>query len=82
MLNAYLRNLLWSFRLSFFYPVEWGSRSTFVKGLGVVLALVLAMFLWEHYRDRPGLRLQLLWTIILFVPFSFRVDVREGGFDP
>ncbi len=68
VLLAYLRNLLWPFRLSFFYPVEWGSSWTFAKGLGVALALLFAMFLWKHFRDRSGLRLQLLWTMILFVP--------------
>jgi tetratricopeptide (TPR) repeat protein len=68
VLIVYLRNLLWSFRLSFFYPVEWASKWTLLKGAGVVFTLVIATFLWNHYRDRPGIRLQLLWTAILFVP--------------
>ncbi len=39
-----------------------------MKGSGVVLTVVIAAWLWIHYRDRPGVRLQLLWTMILFVP--------------
>jgi hypothetical protein len=68
VLIAYLRNLLWSFRLSFFYPVEWGASWTYLKGIGVVLVAVIVTWLWIRYRDRPGVRLQLLWTMILFVP--------------
>jgi hypothetical protein len=68
VLLTYLRNLVWSFRLSFFYPSEWSSKWTFWKGSMVVLVVVIAALLWKHYRNRPAVRLQLLWTLILFVP--------------
>jgi len=67
VLLAYLRNLLWPARLSFFYPVGWSSQWTFGKGLAVVLVSLAAVFLWRRYEERPGMRLQLLWTAILFV---------------
>jgi tetratricopeptide (TPR) repeat protein len=67
VLIAYLRNLLWSLRLSFFYPVEWGSKWTILKGSGVIFAMVIARLLWNHYRDQPRVRLQLVWAGILFV---------------
>ena len=68
VLTVYLRNLFWPFRLSFFYPAEWGSQWTFWRGAAVVLAMVAAIFLWNRYRDRRGVRLQLLWAAILFAP--------------
>jgi tetratricopeptide (TPR) repeat protein len=68
VLIVYLRNILWPFRLSFFYPAELASQWTILKAIGVVLTVVLATFLWKHYRDRPGVRLQVLWAAILFVP--------------
>lgn len=66
VLLVYLRNLLWSFRLSFFYPAEWASKWSFLKGAGVLLILGVTAFLWIQYRTRPGLRLQLVWTAIFF----------------
>jgi tetratricopeptide (TPR) repeat protein len=68
VLVAYLHNLFWPFRLSFFYPAEWGSQWTLLKGAAVILVTLAAFFLWNRYRDRSGVRLQLLWTGILFVP--------------
>jgi tetratricopeptide (TPR) repeat protein len=67
VLLTYLRNLLWPVRLSFFYPVEWSAQWTFGKGLAAALALIAAAFLWKRYEQRPGMRLQLLCTAILFV---------------
>ena len=68
VLDVYLRNLFWPFRLSFFYPGEWGSQWTVLKGAGAVLVLVAAVYLWNRYRDRLGVRLHLVWTAILFMP--------------
>ncbi len=68
VLITYLRNMLWSFRLSFFYPVEWAAQWTLLKGAAVLLTLGAVVFLWRHYRDRSGVRLLLAWTAILFVP--------------
>ena len=65
---VYLRNLFWPFRLSFFYPAEWGSQWTVLKCVAVVLVIVAALFLWNRYRERSGVRLQILWVGILFVP--------------
>lgn len=67
VLLVYLRNLLAPVRLSFFYPVEWSSQWTFGKGLATALVLVTAIFLWKRYEERSGMRLQLLWTGILFI---------------
>ena len=68
VLIAYLHNLFWPFQLSFFYPAEWGSQWTFLRGVVVVLAMMAAILLWHRYRDRSGVRLQLLWAGILFLP--------------
>jgi protein O-mannosyl-transferase len=68
VLIVYLHNLLWPFRLSFFYPAEWGSQWALLKGAAVLLVMLTAFFLWNRYRDRSGVRLQLLWAAILFVP--------------
>jgi protein O-mannosyl-transferase len=68
VLIVYLHNLFWPFRLSFFYPAEWGSHWTFLKGAAAVLVIAAAIFLWNRYRDRSGVRLQLLWAAILFAP--------------
>jgi protein O-mannosyl-transferase len=67
VLLVYVRNLVWSFHLSFFYPVEWSSQWNFTKAFAVALVVMMAAFLWRRYQDRPGVRLQLLWTAILFV---------------
>jgi tetratricopeptide (TPR) repeat protein len=79
VLIVYLYNLLWPFRLSFFYPAEWGSQWTLLKGAAVILVMLTAFSLWNRYRDRSGMRLQLLWTAILFVPAILGVSafVRE-----
>ena len=79
VLIIYLYNLCWPFRLSFFYPAEWGSQWTLLKGAAVILVMLTAFFLWNRYRDRSGVRLQLLWTAILFVPAILGVSafVRE-----
>ncbi len=79
VLIVYLRNIFWPFRLSFFYPAEWGSQWTLWKGAAAVLAVVAVIFLWNRCRDRSGIRLQLLWAAILFVPAGLGVYtfVRE-----
>jgi tetratricopeptide (TPR) repeat protein len=68
VLVVYVRNLLWPFRLSFFYPSEWGSQWTVWKGAGAALVLLAAGLLWKRYRDRSGVRLQVLWSAIVFLP--------------
>jgi Flp pilus assembly protein TadD len=68
VLVTYLHLLVWPFRLSFFYPAEWGSQWTVLKGVEAVLAVGVAFLLWNRYRDRSGIRLQIVWTAILFVP--------------
>jgi tetratricopeptide (TPR) repeat protein len=79
VLIVYLHNLFWPFRLSFFYPAEWGSQWTLLKGAAIILVMLTAFLLWNRYRDRSGVRLQLLWTAILFVPAILGVSafVRE-----
>jgi hypothetical protein len=68
VLIVYLHNVFWPFRLSFFYPAEWGSQWTLLKGAALILVMLAAFFLWNRYRDRSAVRLQLLWTAILFAP--------------
>jgi len=68
VLIVYLHNLFWPFRLSFFYPADWGSQWTLWKGATGILVMLAAIFSWIRFRDRQGLRLQLLWAAILFVP--------------
>jgi tetratricopeptide (TPR) repeat protein len=75
VLVVYLHNLLWPFRLSFFYPAEWSSQWTLLKGVAAVMAMGAAFFLWQSYRDRRGVRLQILWAAILFVPAVLGVSV-------
>jgi tetratricopeptide (TPR) repeat protein len=65
---AYLRNMLWSVRLSFFYPTEWASQWTVFKGVEIGLVLLAASLIWNHYSGRPLVRMQILWMAILFVP--------------
>jgi hypothetical protein len=65
---VYLRNLFWPFHLSFFYPAEWGSHWTLVRGISFAMVIVGAAYLWNIFRDRSGLRLQLLWAAILPLP--------------
>jgi protein O-mannosyl-transferase len=78
VLLVYLRNLLWPIRLSFFYPAEWSSQWTFGKGLAFVLVLIGAAFLWRRYKERPGMRLQLLWTgILFFIPVASVTALRK-----
>jgi protein O-mannosyl-transferase len=67
VLLVYLRNLLWPVQLSFYYPVDWSAQWTFGKGLAAVIVLIAGVFLWKRYNQRPGMRLQLLWTAILFL---------------
>jgi tetratricopeptide (TPR) repeat protein len=80
VLLVYLRNLFWPVHLSFFYPVEWSTEWTSLRGAALILALGVVGLLWSRYRDRPSLRLLLLWTAILFVPPLLGVTafVREG----
>lgn len=68
VLLVYLRNLVWPFRLSFFYPSEWSTEWTIWRALATVVAAGAAWLVWRKCADRSGVRLQLLWTAILFVP--------------
>ena len=78
VLLVYLRNLLWPARLSFFYPVNWSSQWTLSKGITAVLVLVVGIFLWKRYEKRPGMRLQLSWTAILFfIPVACVFALRK-----
>jgi protein O-mannosyl-transferase len=78
VLLVYLRNLLWPVRLSFFYPVDWSSQWTFGKALAAVLVLVAGVFLWTRYKERPGMRLQLLWMgILFFIPVACVFALRK-----
>jgi tetratricopeptide (TPR) repeat protein len=76
---VYLRNLVWPFRLSFFYPSEWSSHWTFARGVAVAFALAAAAYLWRKFREQKPLRLQLVWAVILFAPAALGVYafVRE-----
>ncbi|HEX4641918.1 MAG TPA: tetratricopeptide repeat protein [Candidatus Acidoferrales bacterium] len=65
---AYLRNMLWSVRLSFFYPTEWASQWTLLKGFEIGLVLLAAILIWNHFSERPLVRMQLPWAAILFIP--------------
>ncbi len=79
VLIAYLQKLFWPFRLSFFYPAEWASQWTLLKSVAVLLSIAMVYFLWNRYRDRPGIRLQIMWAAILFVLplFGVYAFVRE-----
>lgn len=68
VLVTYLRNLFWPFRLSFFYPREWSSEWTALNGIAAALVIFAGAYLWRRYRDQKGVRLQLLWAGIFFVP--------------
>jgi tetratricopeptide (TPR) repeat protein len=68
VLMVYLRNLILPIRLSFFYPTQWSTEWTVLKGVAVALVIAAGGFLWKRYRGRSGVRLQLLWAGILFVP--------------
>lgn len=65
---AYLHNLFWPLHLSFYYPAEWFSQWTPLRIFFGLLVAVGAVLLWKLYQRRPELRLQLLWTLIFFVP--------------
>ncbi len=73
VLTAYLRSLVWPFRLSFFYPVEWGTQWTLLKGAAVALVVVTIALLWKGYREWRAARLQLAWMAILLVPAALGV---------
>ena len=79
VLVVYVRNLFWPARLSFYYPGEWGSQWTVLRGIAAALVIVAVGYLWNHYRERNGVRLQLLWAGILFAPalLSVYAFVRE-----
>lgn len=68
VLVAYLRNLFWPFRLSFYYPSEWGTQWTLFRAAAALLVIGAAWLLWTRYRRRSEVRLQLLWAGILFAP--------------
>ena len=75
VLVVYLHNFLWPHRLSFYYPVEWVSQWTLVKGVAVVLIVGLAVFLWNRYGERAGMRLQIAWAAIFFVPLLLAAPI-------
>ena len=75
LLLAYLHNLSWPTHLSIYYPVEWFSQWTLRRSFLLALVIVIDIFIWRRYRGQPGLRLQLLWTAILFVPAVAAVAV-------
>ena len=68
VLIVYLQNIFWPFRLSFFYPAEWGTQWTILKCAAIILVMLASIFMWRRYRDRRGVQLQLLWAAILIVP--------------
>ena len=75
VLTVYLYKFLWPRRLSFYYPVEWVSQWTLVKGIAVILILGLPVFLWNRERDRAGMRLQIVWAAILFLPLLLAAPI-------
>ena len=75
VLVVYVRNFLWPRRLSFYYPVEWASQWTLVKGVAAILILGLAVFLWNRDRCRAALRLQIAWAAILFLPLLLATPI-------
>jgi protein O-mannosyl-transferase len=68
VLVSYLRNVFWPVRLSFFYPAEWVSQWTVARSLAFALVTAAVVFLWIRYRERSGVRLQLVWAAILLAP--------------
>jgi len=79
VLLLYLRNFLWPLHLSFYYPVEWTSRWTAVKICAFVLVLVAVWILWKRQRNRPAVRLLLIWTAILFLTPVAGVSIFRNG---
>ena len=79
VLLLYLRNFLWPWHLSFYYPVEWTSRWTAVKICAFVLVLVAVWILWKRQRNRPAVRLLLIWTAILFLTPVAGVSIFRNG---
>ena len=78
VLLAYLRNLVWPTRLSFFYPDELGAHWTLAKGLALALCLVAVLLLWKYYKGRPGVRMQLIWlAIFFFIPLASVSALRK-----
>jgi 4-amino-4-deoxy-L-arabinose transferase-like glycosyltransferase len=67
VLIVYLRNLFFPYRLSFFYPTEWGTQWTVLRAVMVVLIVLGGGFFWNRYRSRSGVRLQILWMAIHLV---------------
>ena len=68
VLLVYLRNLFVPFPLSFFYPVEWSSQWTVLKIIIGLVVIAAAWVLWKWSRDRVGVRLQIAWAAIFFLP--------------
>ena len=73
VLLVYARNMLLPYRLSFFYPTEWSSRWTVLRGAALLAALVAAAYLWRWSSQRKTLRLLLVWTAILTLPLALGV---------
>ena len=79
VLLLYFRNLLWPLHLSFYYPVEWTSRWTAVKSCAFVLVFLAVWILWTRQRNRPAVRLLLVWTAILFLTPVAGVSIFRNG---
>lgn len=79
VLLLYFRNFLWPLHLSFYYPVEWTSRWTAVKSCAFVLVLLAVWILWRRQRNRPAVRLLLIWTAILFLTPVSGVSIFRNG---
>jgi tetratricopeptide (TPR) repeat protein len=73
VLTVYAHSLIWPFRLSFLYPAEWGTQWTLLRGVEAVLMAGGAIFFWNRFRNRSGIRLQILWAAILFAPPALAV---------
>jgi len=79
VLLLYFRNFLWPLHLSFYYPVEWTSRWSAVKGCAFVLVLLAVWILWRWQSNGPAVRLLLIWTAILFLTPLSGVSIFRNG---
>src|SRR5204863_4865093 len=76
---VYVKNLMWPWRLSFYYPIEWVWEWTAWKALALILLPAAALVIWYRLRDRSEVRLLVLWTAALFLTPVMAVStfVRE-----
>lgn len=75
VLIAYLHNIIWPFGLSFYYPVEWTNSWNILHVLEFAAVLLALLLLWRYSRERAGIRMQLLWFVILMAPAMAAVFV-------